>query len=119
MAFRPLDVDEKIPVGSKLIPYHFEFDVKMDLTRKARLVAGGHMNKVPQHVTYSSVIYKESVRIGFLIAALNGLEVVSADVFNAYLHAEPPEKCMLGLELIYLVQHMEDSMQLLSGHCMD
>ena len=45
VAFRLLEEGESLPVGSKLIPYHVIFDVKFDLTRKARLVAGGHRNK--------------------------------------------------------------------------
>ena len=85
--------DETIPVGSKKIPYHIIFDVKYDLTRKARLVAGGHRNKdVPSHITYSSVVSRETVRIGFLIAALNGLQISAVDVDNAYLNAPCTKK---------------------------
>jgi hypothetical protein len=42
LAFKFLDDGESIPIGSKWIPCHLVFDVKMDLTRKARFVAGGH-----------------------------------------------------------------------------
>ena len=45
IAFQLLEHNEPIPVASKLISYHFIFDVKFDLTRKARCVAGGHQNK--------------------------------------------------------------------------
>ena len=94
VAFMLLENDEKPLIGSKLINYHIIFDVKMDLTRKARLVAGGHLNKeVPRHITYSSVVSKESVRLCFLLAALNGLDVLSSDIGNAYLNAKPREKC--------------------------
>ena len=94
VAFQPLSDGESIPVGSKRINYHFIFEVKMDLTRKARLVAGGHLNKdVPRHTTYSSVVSRESVRICFTLAALNGLDILSADIGNAYLNAKPLEKC--------------------------
>jgi hypothetical protein len=31
------------PVGHQRIPCHMIFDVKMDFTRKARFVAGGHV----------------------------------------------------------------------------
>jgi hypothetical protein len=68
------------------------FDVKMDLTRKARLVAGGHQTEVPTESTYSSVVSRDSVRIAFTLAALNDLEVLSADVQNAYLNAPTKEK---------------------------
>ena len=45
VAFKLLGEGENPPVGSKEIPYHIIFDVKFDLTRKARLVAGGHRHK--------------------------------------------------------------------------
>ena len=94
VAFNLLDDEEEIPIGSKKINYHFIFEVKMDLTRKARLVAGGHLNKnVPRHTTYSSVVSRESVRICFTLAALNNLDVLSADIGNAYLNAKPLERC--------------------------
>jgi hypothetical protein len=63
------------------------FDVKMDFRRKARLVAGGHVTDPPTWDTYSSVASRESVRTGFLLAALNELELVSVDIGNAYVNA--------------------------------
>ena len=93
VAFQLLDEGEQIPPGSKQIPYHFVFDVRFDLTRKARLVAGGHRNQgVPQHSRFSSVASRDSVRIGLLIAALNDLKIASTDIGNAYLNAPPKEK---------------------------
>ena len=59
------------------------FDVKMDFTRKARLVAGGHMADTPASLTYSSVVSRDSVRLGLLLAALNDLDVLSCDIGNA------------------------------------
>jgi hypothetical protein len=48
-------------------------EVKMDFTRKAQFVTGGHMtNPSPSEIKYSSVVSRISIRIGFLIAALNG-----------------------------------------------
>ena len=64
----------------------------MDLTRKARFVAGGHQTDPPKESTYSSVVSRDSVRIAFLIAALNNLDILSADVQNAYLNAPTKEK---------------------------
>ena len=91
-AFKILGDDEEVPVGYKRIPCHMVFDVKMDFTRKARLVAGGHVTDPPSTLTYSSVVSRDSVRIAFLIAALNGLDVCAADVGNAYLNAPTREK---------------------------
>ena len=71
------------------------FDVKMDLTRKARLVAGGHKTDPPKDSTYSSVVSRDSVCIMFTLAALNNLNVLAADVQNAYLNAETKEKCYI------------------------
>jgi hypothetical protein len=42
-------------VGYQEIKCHVIFDVKMDFTRKARFVAGGHMTETPGSLTYSSV----------------------------------------------------------------
>jgi hypothetical protein len=92
VAFRFLEEGENVPVGSQWIPFHMIFDVKCDFTRKARFVAGGHLMDAPAQLTYSSVVMRESIHIGFLIATLNGLDILSADVGNAYLQAPTCEK---------------------------
>ena len=87
VAFKLLRDDEHVHPGSKLIPYHIIFDVKFDLTRKACLVAGGHRNKnVPSHATYSSVASRDSIRLGFLLAGLNDLNIMAYSIGNAYLN---------------------------------
>jgi len=68
------------------------FDIKMDFTRKAWFVAGGHTTETPASTTYSSVVLRDSVRIAFMFAALNGLDILAADVGNAYLNADCCEK---------------------------
>lgn len=78
--------------GFQEIKCHVIFDVKMDFTRKARFVAGGHMTEAPNSLTYSSVVSRESVKIAFLIAALNGLDIMTCDIGNAYLNAPCREK---------------------------
>ena len=78
--------------GHQEIKCHIIFDVKMDFTRKARFVAGGHMTDTPSSITYSSVVSRESVKIAFLIAALNDLDIMSCDIGNAYLNAPCREK---------------------------
>jgi len=84
--------DGKKLVGYQEISCHMIFDVKMDLTRKARFVAGGHTTEVPESITYSSVVTRESIRIAFLVAALNDLDILCADIGNAYLNADCREK---------------------------
>jgi len=64
----------------------------MNLTRKACFVAGGHTTEAPSTMTYSSVVSRESIRIAFLIATLNDLDIFAADVGNAYLNAPCQEK---------------------------
>jgi hypothetical protein len=73
LAFKFLDVGESIPIGSKWISCHLVFNVKMDLTRKARFVAGGHWLEPDETLSFSTVVTRESVRIMFTIAALNKL----------------------------------------------
>ena len=79
--------------GYKRIPGHVVWDVKMDFTRKARYVAGGHRTDPPKALTYSSVVSRESVRIAMLVAGLNDLDIRLADIGNAYLTAPTTEKC--------------------------
>ena len=50
------------------------------------------MRDPPDTLTYSSVVSRESIRIGFLIAALNGLDVLAGDIGNAYINAPCKEK---------------------------
>jgi hypothetical protein len=64
----------------------------MDFTRKAHFVAGGQMTDPPSEITYSSVVSRDGVRITFLFAALNDLDLLATDIGNAYLNAPPREK---------------------------
>ena len=91
-AFKILEGDETVPVGYQFIKCHLIFDIKMDFTRKVRFVAGGHLTQTPATLTYSSVVSRESVRIAFLIAALHDLDVLMADIGNAYLNAQCRER---------------------------
>ena len=92
VAFKFLDDGTKVPIGFKKITCHLVFDIKFDLTRKARYVGGGHLTSVPACMTYSSVVSRDSVRIMFLIAALNDLDIKMCDIGNAYLNAETRER---------------------------
>ena len=92
VAFKFNDDNESIPIGFKKITCHLIFDVKFDLTRKARYVAGGHLTKVSLSMSYSSVVSRDSVRIMFLIAALNDLNIQMCDIGSAYLNAETRER---------------------------
>ena len=45
------------------------------------------MSEAPKTLTYASIVLRESVRIALTLAALNDLEVKTADIENAYLTA--------------------------------
>jgi len=92
LAFQFLEENELIPVGYKWIHCHMIFDIKMDFTRKARYIALGHMTDPPASLTYSSVVSRDSVRIAFLLAALNDVNLLATDIGNAYLNAPAREK---------------------------
>ena len=50
------------------------------------------MTDPPAAQTYSSVVSRESVQIALTMAALNGLNVLTGDLENAYLQATCDEK---------------------------
>ena len=91
--FEVLPMGIPVPKGYKRIPYHLVFDVKFDGRCKTRLVAGGHrappMSKEDSH---SPVVGMDTVRLGFMIAALNKLLACAGDVGNAYLNARTKER---------------------------
>ena len=99
--FKVLDENEMVPIGYKWIPCHMIFDVKMHFTWKAHFVAGGHVTNPPTLMTYSSVVSCDSVQITFLVAALNDLDILIADIGNAYLNASTKEK-------VYIQQQEEN-----------
>ncbi|MGH7974356.1 MAG: reverse transcriptase domain-containing protein [bacterium] len=82
----------KPPAGYKNIRTHLVFDIKFDLRRKARLVAGGHVTDPPKESVYSGVASMRSIRMCLFLAELNGLETCTADIGNAYLEAKTNEK---------------------------
>ena len=64
----------------------------MDFTRKARWVKDGHKTADPLSSNYAGVVSRDSVRIAFTLAAMNGLDICAADVQNAYIQAPSSEK---------------------------
>ena len=92
IAFEVLEEGEHAPVAWRKVSGHLVFDVKMDFTRKARWVLDGHKTPKPTGSTYAGVVSRESVRIAFTDAALNGLDVCAADIRNAYLQAPSSQK---------------------------
>jgi len=93
VAFKIVD-DDGVPPGYQQMTCHMIFDVKLGegFRRKCRMVGGGHKVDTPAHLTYATVVSRETVRIALTIAALHDLEVKASDIQNAYLTAPCAEK---------------------------
>jgi hypothetical protein len=92
VAFEVLEEGIKAPTGWSKVTGHLVWDVKMDFTRKARWVLDGHRTPNPIGSTYAGVVSRDSIRIAFTYAALNGVDVFAADIRNAYLQAPSSQK---------------------------
>jgi hypothetical protein len=97
IAFEEFDGDPNTLVGYTQIPGHLVFDVKLgeNFRRKTRYCADGCKTGAPALVSYSTVVSRDSVQILLTIAALNELDILAADVQNAFLTAPNEEKCWM------------------------
>ena len=91
-AFDMMDDNSAEPPGYEFVETYIVFNIMMDLTQKARLVARGNMTEATKEQTFASVISRDTVQLFFLLAALNDLDLLSCDVQNAYLAAPKKEK---------------------------
>ena len=95
--------DNRPPLGYTKSSGHLVLDVKMNFTFKARWVKDGHLSPDPIDSNFAGVVSRESIRIIFTYAALNGLDLCAADIKSAYLQAPTSEKhyiiCGEGLTL--------------------
>ena len=65
------------------------FDCKFDGRRKGRLVAGGNHSIVTSEQVYSGMVGIETVRIILALSAMhNDLQVMAADISDAFLYGE-------------------------------
>ena len=101
IAFRLCTMDPKTLVGYKQVGTHMIFDVKLgeNFRRKARLVADGHKTDPPSSITYSSIVSRDFVRICFLLAALNDIDIKCADKKMPTLQLHRGRNCIHGLVL--------------------
>jgi hypothetical protein len=91
--FIVLDSGEDIPTGYQIIPYHMVFDVKYDLRRKARLVAGGNWTVNDKEDIYSGVVVcMDTVRIGFFLGELYRLSCCACDIRSEFLYGKTKKK---------------------------
>ena len=56
------------------------------------MVAGGHTTNPDTSEIYSGVVSIEYVRMALFLADLNDMDVIAADVGNAFLHGKTREK---------------------------
>ena len=62
IAFQTILKGKKPPNGFQYINCHIVFEIKMkDFCQKICLVAGGHMTYMPDTITYSGVVTRETV----------------------------------------------------------
>ena len=92
VAFDILEAHENIPVGWTKASGHLIWDVKMNFTWKARWIKDGYRTADPLGTNYAGVMSKDSVRIVFTLAAMNGLDICTADIQNVYIQAPTSEK---------------------------
>lgn len=81
------------PLNANAIRMLWTFQLKMDGTKKSRMVA--HMNARVRNTitlghTYANSLETTSERLFWAIAAQEGLVVIGADVSNAFAEAPPP-----------------------------
>lgn len=79
------------PIGYTKISCHLIFNIKLSLTCKVRYVTSGHITDVSMYMSYSSVVSRDAVFIGFLVSGLKGLDVMARDVPNESLQAKTSE----------------------------
>lgn len=78
--------------GWQTTTLHMVFDVKHDLRRKSRLVAGGHLVDLVDVPYYSSTVKTISVQLLHVIADKVGLKELCGDIGNAFPNAYTSEK---------------------------
>ena len=81
-------IEGKVRSGYKYVVTHMIFDIKMDskFTHKARLVSGRNKMALPSSIAYYSVVTRESVRLTFLIAGMNNIDICASNIGSAYLN---------------------------------
>ena len=72
-------------IRNQEIKCHVIFDIRMEFQLKARFVAGGHTTEESNSITYSSMISREIICIGFLSAYLHGIDITDINLENAYI----------------------------------
>ena len=70
--FRDHEKNDPPPYRYKRVPVDFIFDVKFNLKRKARLVAGGHLTaQIHNDFAYAGIASIKSIRTCMFLSELN------------------------------------------------
>ena len=85
VAFKILVDNESSPPVCTKSSGHCIFDVKMYFTIKGRWVKDMHRTPDPETSSYSGVVSRKRIRIIITYAALHKVDVMAADIRNAYL----------------------------------
>ena len=92
IAFKVLDSSERALVGHSRLKVHLVFDIKLGLTRNARLVADGRFTPDLMDSTYVGVVSRETVRIALTYTSNHGLDLWAAEVMTTFVQAATTEK---------------------------
>ena len=87
VAFKLLKPEETPEDHYEFFGFHMVYEIKMDFTRKARLVVEGRRTPDSMLSMYAGFASRESVQIVFTHAVLNDLEIFAANISSAYLQA--------------------------------
>ena len=87
IAFNVLEEGQWALAGWHKVTGHLVWDMEMDFTWKVRWVLDGHKTPDPIGSMFAGVASRESVRITFTYATLNGLDICAGNIHNAYLQA--------------------------------
>ena len=78
--------------GWKKVIGSMVFGVKMEFVRKAHWILDGHRNPEPEGSLYAGVVSRDILRIALMYVAFIGLNMVAADIRNAFIHAPSSQK---------------------------
>ena len=76
------------PDKYKKIKVYLIYDIKHDITHKARCVADGNLTEIPFDSVYYGVVSLRGLRIMIFLAELNQLVTWKIDICNEYLEAK-------------------------------
>ena len=86
--YQARSISIKEMIGHQEINCHIIFDICMDFQQKSGFLVGGHATEGPNSIMYSSVVSRDSICIGFLLAYIYGVDITDIDLDNKYLNAQ-------------------------------